>query len=366
MLGKHFGCARFVYNHMIVINQKRYHRTGKGMSGFDMQNMLPKLKKQYPWLAEVNSQSLQIVCHNLAYGYNRFFKKKARYPTFKKRRCGNGFTAINDARLLERHVRLPKLGLIRFRGGDRPEGKIRRITVSERAGKFYASVLIDTPEQKPDVQPFKSITGIDLGINSLAVTGAGQSFAGPKHFRKSKTKLRAAQKRLSRAKKGSNRRRKARIAVARIYQKISNQRKDTHHKITRMLVNDGENQAFGIENLNVRGMMANRKLSAAIADAGWSQFVTFLKYKAEAVGKQVIEVDRFYPSSKTCSSCGVVNRDLTLAHRVWTCGECGTVHERDINAARNIALEAARNAVRGDGVSRGLALATVDEARICA
>ena len=140
LLGKHFGCCRWVYNEMIKINQKKYHRTGKSLSGYDMQSYLPNLKKQYPWLTEVNSQSLQIVCHNLADAYNWFFKGLARYPAFKKRGRGASFTCISSAYIEGNHIRLPKLGRIRFRGGDRPEGKIRRFTIKEKAGKYYASV----------------------------------------------------------------------------------------------------------------------------------------------------------------------------------------------------------------------------------
>ncbi len=360
-MGKHFGACRWVYNQMIEINQKRYYRTGKGIGGYGMQAMLPKLKKQHPWLSEVNSQSLQIVCHNLADSYQRFFKKTGGYPRFKKRRDGGSFTAITNSYIRNRKVRLPKMGLVRFRGGDQPEGSVKRITVSERAGKYYASILIDTPDVAAELIPIETITGIDLGITDLAVTSAGQSFTGPRYYKKAKAKLKAAQKRLSRSQKGSNRRKKARSAVATMYQKISNQRKDTNHKITRILVNESENQAFGVESLAVKNMMANRKLSASIADCGWHQFKAFLKYKAEAVGKQVIEVDRFYPSSKTCSSCGIVNQGLTLSHRVWTCS-CGEVHQRDVNAARNIALEAARNVARGANVRLGLALAVGCEA----
>jgi putative transposase len=367
LLDKHFGCCRWVYNEMIVINQKKYHRTGQTLSGYDMASYLPKLKKQYPWLAEVNAASLQIVCHNLANAYNLFFKKHGEYPVFKKKGCGGSYTCYHGTKLLKCHLRLPKLGLIRYRGGDQPEGKIKRFTIRERAGKYYAAILVETPEQEPPSHKPDAILGLDLGVIDLIVTSAGQAVSAPKHFHHSAAKFRAANKALSRCQKGSKRRAKARLRLARVHEKVRNQRKDFHHKLSHSLVADNENQAFAIENLNVKGMMANRKLSAAIADCGWSQFLTFLRYKAAAVGKPVLEVDRWFPSSKTCSACGVVRHSLPLSIREWQCDACGCRHHRDVNAAINIALEAARNVACGDGVIPSvLRPVPVVEARMCA
>ncbi len=342
LLDKHFGCVRWVYNEMIKINQKKYHRTGKGLSGYDMQSYLPKLKKQYPWLAEVNASAMQMVCHNLADAYNKFFKKQGGYPNFKKKGSGT-FSSVNNTYFKGNKIRLPKLGEIAFRGGDMPEGKIKRFTVSESAGSYYCSVRIEVVDA-PKLKAPKKILGLDLGLKDLVVTSAGQSVVAPKR-RLSKIKAQA----LTRCNKGSKRRSKAKLALAKEHKKIANQRKDFNHKITSILVADSENQAFAMENLNVSGMMKNHCLARSIADAGWYQFKAFLTYKAHAVGKPVLEVDRFYPSSKTCSECGLVNQNLTLSMRGWSC-ECGAVHQRDLNAARNIALEAARNVARGGNV----------------
>ncbi len=352
LLNKHFGCCRWVYNEMIRINQKKYHRTGRGLSGYDMQSYLPKLKKQYSWLSEVNSQSLQIVCHNLADAYNRFFKKQTKYPVFKKKGNDASFTCINYSWIEENHIRLPKLGKIRYRGGNCPNGNIRRFIIRKKANSFYASVLIDVPKNEVPLRDPENILGIDLGLTDIVVTSTGEIFPASKLMKKSKSKLRIAHKHLSQCQKGSNRRNKAKLALAKIHKKVSNQRKDFNHKLSRILVSKDENQAFAIEDLNIKGMMSNHKLAVHIADCGWGQFLTFLKYKAPAVGKQVLEVDRFYPSSKTCSVCGLVRGSLSLSIREWTCNECSTVHHRDVNAAINIAYEAARNSVsdRGDGV----------------
>ncbi len=352
LLKKHFGCCRWVYNEMIRINQKKYHRTGNGVSGYDMQSYLPKLKKQYPWLAEVNSQSLQLVCHNLGNAYNRFFRGITRYPTFKKRGSRASFTSINHSRIEGNHIRLPKLGRIRFRGGDQPEGKTKRFTVIEKAGSYYASILIDTPEMPVPISDPENILGVDLGITDVVVTSRGEIFTGIKPMAKSKIALQKSNKKYSRCKNGSNRQKKAQLALAKLHEKVANQRKDFNHKLSRILVDKDENQTFAVENLNIKGMMSNHKLAFHIADRGWGQFLGFLKYKAISVGKPVLEVGRFFPSSKTCSDCGLVQNSLPLSVREWTCNDCGAHHHRDINAAINIAHEAARNSVsnRGDGV----------------
>jgi len=350
LLDKHFGCARWVYNKMIEINQKKYHRTGKSLSGYDMQSYLPKLKKQYPWLAEVNSQSLQIVCHNLADAYGRFLKKQSGYPKFKRQNGQGSFSSINDSALLDKHIKLPKLKLIRYRGGDCPQGQIKRFIVSKSAGKYYASVIIETLEKEPPLDAPNKVLGIDLGIKDIIITSVGDIYSPSKLTKRYQVKLRAAQKALSRCQKTSKRRAVARLNVAKIHRKIGDSRKDFNHKLSRILVNEAENQSFAVENLNVKGMMANHKLAKSIADAGWYQFLTFLNYKAAAVGKPVLEVGRFFPSSKTCSACGIVKESLKLSEREWVCGSCGISHQRDINAALNIALEAARNAVHGNDV----------------
>lgn len=334
---------------MIEINKKRYQRSGKTISGYDMQAYLPKLKKQYPWLKEVNAAAMQIVCHNLGKSYKLFLKKKGGYPKFKKKNDRNSFSCFDNAQLLDRHIKLPKLGLIKYRGGDCPISKIGKFTISKLAGKYYASISIETPEKECELLEPDNILGLDLGLKDIVTTSTGDVFKALKFTKEYQRKLRLAQKTLSRRKKGSRRRLKARLAVATIHRKISNSRKDFNHKLSRILVSKAENQGFAVESLNIKGMMANRKLAKSIADAGWSQFLIFLKYKSMTVGKPVLEVGRFFPSSKTCSVCGITNKNLTLSQREWVC-ECGANHHRDINAAINIGLEAARSAARGDGI----------------
>ena len=362
LLDKHFGCARWVYNKMIEINQKKYHRTGKSLSGIDMQSYLPKLKRQYLWLSEVNASSLQIVCHNLADAYNKFFKKQANYPKFKAKGTDK-FSCINDSYLKGNKIKLPKLGLITFRGGNIPVGKARKFTITKKAGCYYASVLIEDGLELPELQEPQAILGIDLGLKDVIVTSKGDAIKAPKYFNKAQKQLKLKQQSQARKLKGSKRREKAKLEVAKLHLKVSNQRKDFNHKLTKDLVSNSENQAFAIENLSVKNMMGNHKLAKHIADCGWSQFTTFLNYKAAAVGKPVLEVGRFFPSSKTCSSCGVVKQSLPLSVREWQCEGCGARHHRDVNAAINIAKEVARNVTRRDGLSPSILLGSIGEAQ---
>ena len=344
LLDKHFGAVRWTYNAMIVVNQKRYHRTGKGLSGYDMASYLPKLKKQYKWLSEVNSQSLQIACQQLDKAYTRFFKKQGGYPNFKKKNGKNSFSCITNCQLLEKHIKLPKLGLIKFRGGTKPQGIPKTFTISKDATGYYASIVFDNGKQEVQMQEINNVIGIDVGIKDFATLSNGVAIPNQKFLLQSQKKLKKLQQKFSRQQKTSKKRQQTKILIARLHKKIANQRKDFNHKTSKAILNLCDNQThIGVENLNIQGMMKNHKLAKSIADVAWNQFLNFLEYKAAEVGKHILEINRFYPSSKACSSCGVVNNALTLAMRVWTCQECGKTHLRDFNASKNIAMESIRN-----------------------
>ncbi len=344
LLDKNFGAVRWTYNQMIVINQKKYHRTGKGISGYDMASYLPKLKKQYKWLSEVNSQSLQIACQQLDKGYTKFFKKQGGYPKFKKKNSKNSFSCITNCQLLEKHIKLPKLGLIKFRGGTKPQGVPKTFTISKDATGYYASIIFDNGKQEIEMQPINDVIGIDVGIKDFATLSNGVVIPNQKFLLQSQKKLKKLQQKFSRQEKTSKKRQQTKILIARLHKKISNQRKDFNHKNSKSIVNMCENQThIGVENLNIQGMMANHKLAKSIADCGWYQFLTYLKYKSADVGKYILEVGTFYPSSKACSSCGFINANLTLKDRQWTCSECKKYHLRDHNASINIAMEGVRN-----------------------
>ena len=344
LLDKHFGAVRWTYNAMIVVNQKRYHRTGKGLSGYDMASYLPKLKKQYKWLSEVNSQSLQIACQQLDKAYTRFFKKQGGYPNFKKKNGKNSFSCITNCQLLEKHIKLPKLGLIKFRGGTKPQGIPKTFTISKDATGYYASIVFDNGKQEVQMQEINNVIGIDVGIKDFATLSNGVAIPNQKFLLQSQKKLKKLQQKFSRQQKTSKKRQQTKILIARLHKKIANQRKDLNHKISRAVVNMCENQThIATESLNIQGMMANHKLAKSIADVAWSQFLNFLEYKAQSVGKYLLKVGTFYPSSKTCSDCGVVNKSLKLAIREWECPACKVKHCRDINASKNIAMESIRN-----------------------
>ncbi len=351
LIEKSFDAARFIYNKMIEINKKRYKRGAKkSLSAYDMNKFITKLKKQYKFLSQVSVQTLQTKCYDLASAYKRFFNKENGYPRFKKKEDAQSFSNNLDLCLKDNKIRFPKAGFVKFRSGLIPEGKLKKITVKKIAGKYYASLLIDDGKAQPEPKIFDKLTGIDLGLKNFAAVSNGELIPNPKNYQKSQKKLRQKNKALERKKIGSKKRRNAKSQIGKLHQKITNQRKDFHHKITKSLVADSENQAFAIEDLNTEGMKRNHKLAKHISDAGWFQFKTFLKYKSADVGKQVFEVGRFYPSSKTCSSCGIVNGDLKLADRNWKCSSCKAEHDRDLNASLNIALEAARNVAGGDAV----------------
>lgn len=342
-LDANFGCCRFVYNKMLEISQKTYKRRGKKLSGYDMSNYLPKLKKQYSFLKESDAQTLQKSCMNLASAYNKFFRHQAGYPKFKKKAGRQSFSTISCCRLLEKQIKIPKIGLIKFKGGDKPTGKAKTFTISRYATGYYASIIIDDGKDKPLKQAIKNVVGIDLGIKDFAILSNGLRVKNKKFTKSSERKLRKWQKALSRRKIGSKKREQAKLMLSRVHKKINNQRKDFHHKISRQIVNSCDNQtAVAVESLKCSNLVKNHTLAKSIADCGWYQFGAFLKYKSGDVGKQVIEIGRFYPSSKTCSSCGIVNGDLKLSDRNWTCSSCESEHDRDLNAAVNIAMEGAR------------------------
>lgn len=356
---------------MIEINQKKYQRTGESLSGYDMQDYLPKIKKQYPFLKDATAQSLQVVCHNLAKAYKHFFSKRADYPSFKKRRNKQSFSVISNCKLLEKQVKLPKVGLIKFRGGKRPEGKPKTFTISKDATGYYVSISFDEGEKNIKDQAVSNVLGIDLGVKDFAALSTNQKVRNQKFTKNHERSLRKWQQALSRRVKGSKKREQAKLMIGKLHKKILNQRKDFAHKVSRQVVNSCDNQtAIAIESLAVSNMIKNHKLAKSIADCGWNQFEIFLKYKSADVGKQVFEIGRFYSSSKVCSSCGVVNGDLKLSDRNWKCSSCESEHDRDLNAAINIAMEGARiykadrKSAGGEEISLEVILQNINQAAL--
>lgn len=338
LLSKHFGACRWVYNDALALRVKLWQEKKERITWVDLVNRLPKLKlhEETEWLKEVNAQSLCSQIVNLEKAYQAFFKKGAALPRFKSRRGRQSFQCVQGTRIdLDADtIQFPKFKPMRFVCSRRFEGTIKTVTVSrDPSGKHFASVLVETGKDVPTAQPYSDILGIDLGLTHFATLSTGEKFDNPRLFRTSMKKLAIEQRRLAKKVKGSKNRKKQSIHVALAHEKIGNQRKDFLHKLSSKII--GENQAVAIEDLNVAGMLQNRKIARSISDVGWSEFVRQLEYKAAWYGKTVIRIGRFEPSSKLCT-CGVINRSLSLSDRIWTCPACGSVHDRDVLAANNI------------------------------
>ena len=349
LLAKHFGTARWVYNWALAEKMARYSEEGQSVSIYELQRQLPELKEreETKWLADVSAQSLCGALMALDKAYTRFFKEKRGFPKFKSRHDNHqSFQNHQHNRIF------PELGLIKilkFQEGikcrfTRPiEGKIKTMTISKTpSGKYWASILVETPEVEPPLMPAEEAKalGLDFGVKDLIVTSDGQRFVNPRTLKKFLRTLAIRSRRHTRTQKGSHRREKSRIRVAKVHEHISNIRRDHLHKITTHLVRENQATTLCIEDLNVSGMMRDRRkgngLRRSISDVGFGELRRQLEYKCKWAGKNLRVIGEFEPSSKTCSNCGRINRELTLSQREWTCDHCGTHHDRDINAAINI------------------------------
>lgn len=338
MFAKHFGCARWAYNYALAMKIKAWETEKKSLSQFELMREFPKLKKQAEtaWLGEVCSHSLQAEMNNLDAAYTRFFREKKGFPKFKSKRDYQSYSTNTGLAVGDTFVNLPKIGEVSAVISRPIVGRIQKATVSRTpTGKYFVSVHCTDDKDAPKKKRVTAsgTVGVDLGLTHFATFSTGEKIESPRHLKSSQRRLTRAQRRLSRRKKGSNNRRKQRLVVARVHEKIANRRRDFQHKLSTRLIR--ENQAVALETLGVLGMQQSRPLAQAISDAGWSQFVSMLEYKAERHGKTVLRIGRFEPSSKLCE-CGVVNDALKLSDRTWTCRCCGKTHDRDVLAAQNI------------------------------
>ncbi|MDF1667296.1 MAG: IS200/IS605 family element RNA-guided endonuclease TnpB [Planctomycetota bacterium] len=351
LLLRQFGCCRFVFNWALNLRSETYKETGKGLSYVDTAKELTKLKQQpeTAWLNEVSNMCLQQSLRDLDSAFSKFFKKLAKYPNFKsKRHSGSARYQIGGFRLKEGKLHVAKIKAgIKVKWSRELPSSPSNVTVSRNsAGQWFASFLCEDEIEK--LKGGADSIGVDLGITDFATLSTGEKIKLPKRIKQQRAKLRRAQKSLSRKKKGSNNRAKARLKVARIHQQTTNIRNDFLHKLSTRLIR--ENQTVGIENLNVTGMVKNPKLARAISEQGWREFRTMLEYKADWYGREIQVADRFFPSSKLCSTCGAKNSGLKLGDRKWKCRECDTIHDRDVNAAINLAVGRTVSAC-GEGVS---------------
>ncbi|WP_292390173.1 IS200/IS605 family element RNA-guided endonuclease TnpB [Methanosarcina sp. UBA5] len=339
-LDQHIGSCRFVYNWALDQKIKTYEQTKKSISRFDLNKLMPSLKTENPWLADVNSQSLQGMTKQVESAFTRFFREKKGFPKFKSKKNPVQAFPIPQHYSVNFEtgvVKLPKIGEIKAVFHRNFVGELKTATVSKTCtGKYYISILVENNEELPSRQSFTEVTtiGIDVGIKDFVVLSNGEKIENPKYLKNSLQRLKILQKRVSRKQIGSKNREKAKQLLAKLYEKITNQRNDFQNKLSFKLVS--ENQAIALETLNVKGMVKNHHLAQAIGDSAWSSFVTKLEYKAEWYGKTILRIGQFEPSSKLCSVCGYHNSNLTLKDREWVCPDCKTKHDRDLNAAINI------------------------------
>ena len=342
LLAKHFGCARYIYNYGLERKIKSYSETKKSVSRFTIQADLPKLKKaeSTKWLSEVNSLSLQAALLNLDMAFTRFFKEKKGFPKFKSKHDNRQSFQVPQNTEVDYEAKL--VYLPKFKEGIKCKferqfsGNIKTSTVSRTpTGKYFISILVETEDIIPNKAPIdeNKAVGVDLGIKTFATLSDGTEIQNPKYLKKALKKLKRLQRSVSRKKKGSNSRKKAVTLLARQHEKVTNKRKDFLHKTSKYLIDHYD--TICLETLSASNMMKNHRLAQAIQDIGIYTFNSYMDYKAEWHGKNIIRIGRFEPSSKMCS-CGHIHNGLKLSDRVWTCPACGAVNQRDLLAAQNI------------------------------
>ena len=341
---KTFGCSRFIWNQMLADKIAHYEETGE-----TLKNTPAQYKKDFPWLKEVDSLALANVQLNLNKAYKSFFQSKFGFPNFKSKKATQSYRTNNQKgtiALLDGKVKLPKIGWVKVKLHRQPKGLIKSATISKTAtGKYFISILCE--EEILPLPKTDSSLGIDLGLENFAILSTGEKIGNPKFLTSLSKKLAKEQKVLSRRgllakKKGvklseSSNYQKQKLKVARLHEKIANQRKDFLHKLSTNLIKNHD--VICIENLASRNLMKNHHLARAIGDVSWYEFVRQLRYKADWYGKKIVTISRWFPSSQLCSTCGVSSGKKALSIREWTCESCGTHHDRDINASLNILKE---------------------------
>ncbi len=364
-----FGCARWVWNQSLATITATYQEAGKGVTAMSMKKSIPLWKKEFEWLSECYSQCLQQSVLNLGVAFRNFFDGRGGYPTFKKRQGKQSIQYPANVKVMgSDEIKFPgKLSVVKAIVHRPIDGEVRTVTVSKNPdGKYFASILVEDGIEKPEVSKDGDVIGIDLGLTDFAVTSNGSKYQHPRATKKHERNLARKQKKLARKSgkcslgvspsgapfqdrdKTTNKRRKAKLAVAKVHSKIKRVHEDFLHKLSRKIVD--KNQVIVVENLAVRNMVKNHCLAKAISDAGWGMFCTMLKYKAEMVGKVYLEIGRFFASTHLCSNTLKPLPKMDLSVREFDCTHCGQRHDRDINAAINIKNEGLRVLTLGTSV----------------
>lgn len=344
MLAKTFGCVRFIYNQMLSDKIKYYEETKQKLN-----NTPAQYKKEFEWLKEVDSLALANAQMNLQTAYNNFFRSpKVGFPKFKSKKsnrrsyttnCINGNIFIENG-----YIKLPKVGLVKMKQHKiiPSDYKLKSVTISQNpSGKYYSSVLFEYENQVQETEHLHNFLGLDFSMHELYKDSNGNEPAYPRYYRQAEKRLKHEQHKLSFMQKGSKNRDKQRIRVAKMHEKVANQRKDFLHKQSRQIANAYD--CVCIENLDMKAMSQALNFGKSVSDNGWGMFTTFLQYKLEDMGKRLVKVDKFFASSQICNVCGYKNTATkNLSVRAWDCPECGTHHDRDVNAAINIRNEGMR------------------------
>jgi putative transposase len=352
-LAKTFGCARFAYNYMLRLRTDAWFKEQKKVGYHETSAALTLLKKtpEHAWLNEVSSVPVQQALRHLQTAFGNFFARRNKYPTFKKKDGAQSAEYTTSAFKWDgKTLSIAKSGAldIRFSRTIPKAAIVTTVTVSkDTAGRYFVSMLCtDQAQAKAEVS---AKVGIDLGLSHFAILSTGEKIAAPNSFRQNEEKLAKLQRRLAKKTKGSANRMKAKLKVARLQARIADCRKDFLHKLSTRLIN--ENQVIAIETLAVSNMQKIHSLAKSITDASWSEFVRQLEYKSLWYGRELVGIDRWYPSSKRCSDCGHTVAKMPLNMREWTCPECGTIHDRDINAARNVLAAGLAVSALGESVN---------------